>query len=404
MATLKETVVHAPTIVLWQFLRVLFSLLPIRKKTILLEGNKSYDDNARGIYENLILRKLNLDYQITWFVEDPAKFSYLSKKENVNVSEYRSWRMGLRGVSSLVSFIYNNCTAEYCLYSNCSLGLRLFKGQHRVYLTHGIALKNLNGALTRLDGLEMIVSPSDFTSGLINKAMPGAEKITKVLGLPRNDMLFRKDANSIRFLSQFGECKKIIWMPTFKRNVTNIGSRQRNDFSQDTAKDVSLLTEEFMGRLNKELADMNILLCVKFHPFQNLDYIDFYNLSNIVSLSREDIEDNRICLYSFIAEFDAMISDYSSVVYDYLLLDKPLAFDLTDYASYAEGRGFSVEDPIEYMPGKKIRSEDDFIAFVRDVAEGVDNYQSDRERTSRLFNAYFDNQSAQRVLDSLGIV
>lgn len=48
---------------------------------------------------------------------------------------------------------------------------------------------------------------------------------------------------------------------------------------------------------------------------------------------------------------DALITDYSSVCVDYLIVDKPIAYTLDDYEVYKQTRGFVFEDPHEYMPG-----------------------------------------------------
>ena len=66
------------------------------------------------------------------------------------------------------------------------------------------------------------------------------------------------------------------------------------------------------------------------------------------------LEKEKLQLYELIGISDALISDYSSVAVDYLLLDRPLGYVLADYEIYREKRGFVFEDPLEYMPGEKI--------------------------------------------------
>ena len=50
---------------------------------------------------------------------------------------------------------------------------------------------------------------------------------------------------------------------------------------------------------------------------------------------------------------DALITDYSSVYFDYLLLDKPIGFTVDDMELYIKDRGFIFNNPEEYMPGKR---------------------------------------------------
>lgn len=70
-----------------------------------------------------------------------------------------------------------------------------------------------------------------------------------------------------------------------------------------------------------------------------------------VRLRKPWLEKKQIKLYELIGISDGLLSDYSSVAVDYLLLDRPLGYVLADYNIYKEKRGFVFEDPLEYMPG-----------------------------------------------------
>ena len=59
------------------------------------------------------------------------------------------------------------------------------------------------------------------------------------------------------------------------------------------------------------------------------------------------MEKKQIKLYELIGISDGLLSDYSSVAVDYLLLDRPLGYVLADYNIYKEKRGFVFEDPLE---------------------------------------------------------
>lgn len=102
-------------------------------------------------------------------------------------------------------------------------------------------------------------------------------------------------------------------------------------------------------------------------------------LTNIVYLENQDLEDNGLQLYEFINCSDALISDYSSVAIDYLLLNRPIGFTLDDYDAYTESRGWVFEDPLEYMPGEHIYNVQQFEQFVLDVKNGKDDYENQRK-------------------------
>ena len=93
-----------------------------------------------------------------------------------------------------------------------------------------------------------------------------------------------------------------------------------------------------------------------------------------------------------------MVSDYSSVAIDYLLLDRPLGFTLDDYKEYTQSRGWVFEDPLEYMPGEHIYDVKQFEQFLLDVKDGRDEYAAKRKAVREKTHNVCDNY-CQRVLD-----
>ena len=79
-------------------------------------------------------------------------------------------------------------------------------------------------------------------------------------------------------------------------------------------------------------------------------------------------------------EADALVSDYSSVSVDFMLLNRPMAFALEDFAEYKEARGFVFSDPLAYMPGHHLYGFADFTAFLEDVARDDDRFAMERAR------------------------
>lgn len=121
-------------------------------------------------------------------------------------------------------------------------------------------------------------------------------------------------------------------------------------------------------------------------------------LTNIVYLENQDLEDNGLQLYEFINCSDALISDYSSVAIDYLLLNRPIGFTLDDYDAYTESRGWVFEDPLEYMPGEHIYNVQQFEQFVLDIRNGKDDYENQRKAILAKTHNVTDNY-CKRVLD-----
>ena len=115
------------------------------------------------------------------------------------------------------------------------------------------------------------------------------------------------------------------------------------------------------------------------------------------------MEKKQIKLYELIGISDGLLSDYSSVAVDYLLLDRPLGYVLADYNIYKEKRGFVFEDPLEYMPGEHIYNVQQFEQFVLDVKNGKDDYENQRKAILAKTHNVTDNY-CKRVLDYFKIM
>ena len=83
---------------------------------------------------------------------------------------------------------------------------------------------------------------------------------------------------------------------------------------------------------------------------------------------------------------DALISDYSSVAVDYLLLDRPIGFAVDDLDRYSKARGFIFDDVEEWLPGAILKNEEDIVEFIKDVACNKDVESVRRNKLKKLFH------------------
>ena len=96
---------------------------------------------------------------------------------------------------------------------------------------------------------------------------------------------------------------------------------------------------------------------------------------------------------------DAMITDYSGIYYDYLLLDRPIGITLDDFQDYSDQKGFVFEDPLNVLQGRKIYTAEDFIHFIEEVAKGIDEHKEDRAKENSIVNKGMNGESAKRIVD-----
>ena len=93
-----------------------------------------------------------------------------------------------------------------------------------------------------------------------------------------------------------------------------------------------------------------------------------------------------------------MITDYSSVFYDFMLLNRPLAFTVDDIEQYKSGRGFAVDNPDYLTAGYKIHNEEELKKFLTDLLNDNDMFSTRREEVNQLVNTYNDGKQCERAL------
>ena len=142
-----------------------------------------------------------------------------------------------------------------------------------------------------------------------------------------------------------------LWMPTFRK--TN-----NQDISEDYLNNETGLPL-FNGvadidLFNSFLAENKICVLLKVHHLQSDLPIWKKSYSNIRMIKDEELKRMDIQLYEFVGICDALITDYSSIAFDYMLLDRPIIFTVDDYEAYKKSRGFYPENAIDYMVGYNI--------------------------------------------------
>ncbi|MDR0758365.1 MAG: CDP-glycerol glycerophosphotransferase family protein [Tannerella sp.] len=161
--------------------------------------------------------------------------------------------------------------------------------------------------------------------------------------------------------------KVYIYMPTWRNpGDDNMTVRSGMDFS----------------RLNDTLRQSNELFILKFHPLIKIDTDEMSRYSNIKVIDRSDV-------YTILPYTDVLITDYSSVYYDYLLMDREIilfCFDLDEYLSNTRELMFDYE---EYTPGVRAASFDELLSLIEKHA---DCHVRERDRIIKLFWESYNNK------------
>ncbi len=363
-----------------KLIKWVLNVLPAAK-VIVLESYPDYADNTRSVFEEMIRRKINEEYTLVWWVSDRNK----SFPQFSNV-------IYLDRNSRLAKLVFDClCVRAQCLVSCNQFLESYYANQTSFYLTHGTAIKSIRSYYYLPEQIDYVLTASEHSSEIMSYEMNGKKERFYALGFPRNDV-FSHPVRDVRSLLKTDAKKIIVWYPTFRQHkggklsASKIGLPIIHD--GDSARE-----------LNEKAAQNEVLIVVKPHFAQDVQYIKDYQLSNIRLIDDSFYEEHQISSYEFVNGCDALITDYSSIYFDYLLCDKPVGVVWEDIAEYSKDPGFAI-DIHEYMKGAvQIVSIDDFVRFVDDVAEGKDDGILLRQEVSKKMNLSNDGRNAERVVD-----
>jgi CDP-glycerol glycerophosphotransferase (TagB/SpsB family) len=203
-----------------------------------------------------------------------------------------------------------------------------------------------------------------------------------ILGYPRNDVLFNQSLSFERYDLKFNlkiYSKVYLYCPTLR------DAKSKKPFSND-----------FLSELNTYLAKNNMLFLIKWHTYEKNSY-DLKNFTNILDVTNI-VKD----LQELLPSIDILITDYSSVSYDFALLDKPIiyySYDLDDYVKLSRNL---YANYYEEFPGPFAKNESELfnnIISITDFNNFDKEYQMSYKKFKRKFNVFVDEKSCERVYD-----
>jgi len=121
-------------------------------------------------------------------------------------------------------------------------------------------------------------------------------------------------------------------------------------------------------------------------------------LSNVRHISDAWLLRRGLTLYPLVGASDCLISDLSSIVADFLLLDRPIVLLFEDIDEYASSRGFSFNPITDYLPANVARTFNEFELELSSVLGGRDDCADRRAALRGLFFDYDDANAAERIL------
>lgn len=211
------------------------------------------------------------------------------------------------------------------------------------------------------------------------EAMHLPKGIVKATGVSRTDQFYDKEFVESRkqklyeIMTEAKDKKVILYAPTFRGHVATASSPDRIDFE----------------RFCRELGNEYVIVC-KHHPFVKNPPIIPEELQHFArDLTKYlSIEDLLCCA-------DICISDYSSLVFEYSLFEKPMIFYAYDYDNYCDWRGFYY-DYSEFTPGPVVQTEDELLNSIKNI-----DTQFDKQKVidfKEKFMGSCDGHATERII------
>ncbi len=364
-----------------------------------------FADNCKYFYLYLS-NKQKIDNPV-WITRDKTLVKVLNKK---GYCAY--YCFSIKGILSLLQ-------SEYFIFDSYLSGIYLWLsgGSKKVNLWHGVGIKKSDndikkGKLAKIfqsKGIKKIIlktlAPHVFlnshvdyffcTSPLYKKISASAFGTKKenifITGYPRNDLFFYKIKNmeigtdfvlqkTINNAQKNGK-KIILYTPTFR------------DTNEDIFKDE---TVKALERIEKFCDKKNILFIFKPHP----NSYKSFKKDGIKKLNNIYFADPNSDIYPLLPKTDVLITDYSSISSDYLLLNKPIIFFPYDMKKYKEKDRDFYFDYESFSPGIKTYNLDSLINAMEETITD-DKFEKEREKIRDKYFKYIDGKSSQRILSSI---
>lgn len=242
------------------------------------------------------------------------------------------------------------------------------------------------------------VGTGSLSQTMFAKAFGVKEETVLPVGYPRNDLLYKGKKNKIAIkekLTIHTYNKIILWMPTYRKSIVGDiridGTEVNNPF----------YIENFDPQyFNSILKKHNTLCLLKPHPMA--PKYDTLHLSNLKIIDDKWIYDHDLDLYEFVGTTDILISDISSIIIDYMLLDQPILCMSEDFEQYKNSRGFYFENIEEMIPTKVLTDKEDFLNSLEYLlADHNDPFENKRIKLKKEFFIHEDGKSTERLLNFL---
>ncbi|WP_053360604.1 CDP-glycerol glycerophosphotransferase family protein [Bacillus sp. FJAT-27251] len=368
----------------------LFKLLPLQHKVTFVV---SFGDNSKYVYEEM--RRQQTSFDIVFLCKGQSSQDLFQQYENIKLLSFESNNL----LENIIS-IYHLATSQYIIVDNYYgfLSVTDFKENVEcIQLWHAAgAIKKFgledqsNGSrseraqnrfLKVYEKFDKVVVGSDAMAGIFMKAFNLPPENILRTGIPRTDFFFDSQQHQAIISKLESENKAlknkktILYAPTYR-------DKELQQFKMELD----------LAKMQKELGEEYIVL-LRLHPAikKSEDYSKMFP-GFVFDYSSSHYHINELLLVS-----DLLITDYSSIPYEYSLLNKPMIFFAYDLNEYMKDRGLW-DDYDNMVPGPVVKDTD---GIVRQIKSMNSSWNNEVKEFSMKWNKYIFGQSSRNLIQYL---
>jgi CDP-glycerol glycerophosphotransferase len=357
------------------FYRLMTKVLPINHRIILFESNmgRNYTGNPKAVYEEMLRLGLDKSYRCYFILEDMGTIiPGTAKKIKRNRFRY-FYYFAIAGI-----WISDTRFPKYIIKRPGTIYIQTWHGTplkklaldlDAVYMSGESSLEDYKrNFYNNVQTWDYLISQNNYSTNIFRKAF-GFEKEILEIGYPRNDILFRmnnkEDIYKIKeSLGLLHDKRVILYAPTWRDNEYYANGI----YKFNTGLDFPLLMKELKG---------DTIWLVKYH-YLIKDAIDWSEYKDFIYEFDKDYDISLLYLIS-----DMLVTDYSSVMFDYSILKRPMLFYCYDLCEYKDKlRGFYF-DFMKEAPGPVVETTEALIKSIKEY-----DYEIYRDRYEAFIGKY----------------
>ncbi len=371
--------------------------LPIDDNLILFESflGKQYACSPKAMYEAIKKDPRYANYRFVWIFRNVKEKKALIGDERTQIVKYGS-RKSFRMYAQ----------AKYWV-SNWRISESIIKKEGQVFIQtwHGTPLKKIGMDLT-IEGnatasqktghkryltdamkYDYFISPSKFCTDIFRSAFGltqlGKDDIIIEEGYPRNDFLYQYTQDDVEAIKdELGidkEKKVLLYAPTWRDNQHQLGvGYTSNSF-------------DYIKKMIDEVSDEYVILLRLHYLVASKLNLEGYE-GKVMDCSKMD-DINRLYVIT-----DILVTDYSSVFFDYSNLKRPILFYMYDLEEYETGiRDFYID--LTELPGPIIQTEEELIENIKNIEEVSGQYKELYQKFNDKYTYLDDANASIRVIE-----